>query len=593
MKPEYSETAMMKKTHIPFATVLSILACLPLFLFTILPTHAVEDRTSTHIRQLSREWFSTQPIESRELLSPTHVMVPMRDGIKLSTHIYKSPLSSQPQPAIVVRTPYDKDKLDIASFLLALQDFVIVTQDMRGRFASEGEDRVFQDDGWGERQDGYDTIEWVASQSWCDGKVGTYGPSALGIAQGLTAGANPPHLTCQLITFAASKGWGQTAYQGGAFRRSLVEGWLSGNNSAHMLPIFKAHPTADAFWDAYDIESHYPVMDVPVLHIGGWYDCFQQGTIHNFIGLQNNGAEGARGNQRLIMGPWTHVNQLNQTQGQLKYPFNSVHLNELALTLDWFKYWLLGEDNGAMDEPPIQYYVMGDVTNIDSAGNHWKTSATWPPITHTASLYLQPGNLLSSRPATSESNFEFQADPSDPVPTIGGLNLEIPAGPHDQTSLESRADTLVFSTPILEEPVEVVGPVKAILYASTNLTDTDLTVRLTDVYPDGRSMLVLDGIQRASFRHSGTSPNPIEPGQIHEYTIDLWSTGIVFDKGHQIRIIIANSNYPRFDLNPAYADLASGESIVTTIHSGPDSPSRLVLPTNAFQQTGIHAWDRY
>jgi uncharacterized protein len=527
------------------------------------------------------------------LPDPEMVMLPMRDGVSLSTAIYKLPIMLSPKPAIVVRTPYDKAGLDLTPLLLALQNYVFVIQDTRGRHASEGDDRVFQDDGWGERQDGYDTIEWVARQSWCNGKVGTWGPSALGIAQGLAAGSVPPSLVTQVITFAPSLGFGQTAYQGGVFRKALIEGWLTRNNSTHMIPLFKEHTTNSAFWAAYDIASRHSKTTASGLFIGGWYDCFLQGTIDNFNGRQLNGAEGAKGNQRLILGPWTHVGELDAQQGELSYP-QAVYIQELPLTLDWFNYWLRDTQNGVMDAPSVTYYVMGDSGNPNSAGNVWKTSEVWPPHNDTAPLYLHnDGRLWVDEPSATPETLALHFTANDPVPTLGGQNLEIAAGPMNQASLETRDDVLVFTSPPLEEAVEVTGRVMATIYAASELPDNDITVRLCDVYPDGRSMLVTDGIVRASFRESDTQPTPIVPGQVYAYSIDLWSTSIAFDAGHRIRILVANSNYPRFDLNPEYQTLAAGVSATTTIYMSAQYPSHILLPTQSLQAVGIGDWSLF
>lgn len=549
-----------------------------------------QDSTAKLLRALGDEWASQNKVQPQGLFDPEKVMVPMRDGVKLSTSIYKSPFSSSAKPAILVRTPYDKESLAIASFLLALTDYVIVTQDERGRFASEGEDRVFQDDGWGEKQDGYDTIEWVASQSWCNGRVGTYGPSALGISQGLVAGAVPPHLICQLISFAPSKGYGNVAYQGGVLRKSLVEGWLTSNKSEFMIPIFKSHTTNDSFWSTYDMDSKRSVVKVPALFIGGWYDVFEQGLIENFTGRQYEGAEGARGKQRMIIGPWTHVNQLSVKQGQLTYPTNSVNSDELSLTLAWFDYWLREIKNKAMDGPAVKYYVMGDSGNSASTGNVWKTSTDWPPFQNNVPFFLNMNNQLTlTKPEQTDTSSEMVFQPGNPVPTLGGMNLESNSGPYDQKENEKRADVLVFSTLPLDKPVEVTGRVKAVVYASGNLTDNDIAVRLTDVYPDGRSMLVCDGIQRASFLKSDTNPVAIEPGKIYPYEVDLWSTSIVFEKGHSIRISVSNTNYPRFDLNPLYSQLTAGQSALTKVYFNTAYPSCILLPTQSLG-TAVENW---
>ncbi|MGC9329120.1 MAG: CocE/NonD family hydrolase, partial [Candidatus Hinthialibacter sp.] len=366
-------------------------------------------------------------------------MVPMRDGVKLSTTVHKlSPFGAY--PSILVRTPYGKDsemleELELVLFL----GYALVFQDVRGRYGSEGDDMVFINDGWGELQDGYDTVEWIAQQSWSNGKVGTWGPSAMGIVQGLMAPARPPHLVCQVIGFSASEGYGQAAYQSGVFRQSLVNGWLNSIASVHLLPIMKEHPFFDAFWEQMDIESKYPEINTPALIIGGWYDCFQQGTLHDFVGRQYNGMPGALGNQKLVIGPWTHTNEWGQKQGQLTYPEDSQFDDEIDYTLDWFGYWLKDSDSTIMNEPAVRYYVMGDVTDANAPGNEWRASSHWPIVEQDAAFYLQAGGSLS-RSVSEPANFELTMTPGNPVPTIGGANLEIAAGPYDQSALESRND---------------------------------------------------------------------------------------------------------------------------------------------------------
>ena len=509
--------------------------------------------------------------------------IPMRDGTRLAATIAK-PFFGDDFPTILIRTPYGREELEIGGLLLPLSGYAVVMQDMRGRGDSEGQDRVFIDDGWGVNQDGYDTVEWIAKQSWSNGKIGTWGPSALGIVQGLMAGAAPPHLTCQAIGYAASKGYGQAAYQGGVFRESLVNGWLSGQNSMHVLPLFRAHPTDDEFWDQYDIESHHPVMTAPALFMGGFYDCFLQGTINEFVGRQYNGGEGARGNNRLLLGPWTHVNESEREQGQLTYPDESTlsFLGQLDLLLDWFDYWLKEKDNGILDEPPIRYFLMGDTEEDDAPGNEWRRATTWPPPHHEARLYLHPGRGLNAeKPSGAADPTIISFDPSNPIPTRGGANLKIDAGPYDQVEIENRDDVITFTTETLVAPLEVVGPIRAVIYASCNLTDMDLSVRLSDVYPDNRSMLVCDGILRASFREGFDRTEPVEPGKVYRYEVDLWSTAIAFAPRHRIRVAICNANYPRFELNPAYHDIGKEgfpQRLETRIYHDSDYPSALILP---------------
>jgi predicted acyl esterase len=519
-------------------------------------------------------------------------MVPMRDGVKLSTTVSKPPIGG-PFPAILVRTSYGKEDLEQLELLLIF-GYALVFQDARGTFGSEGNDDGFIHDGWGTTQDGYDTIEWIAQQSWCNGKIGTWGASVMGILSGLAAGAVPPSLDCQVITYAPTQGYGQSVYQNGVFREMLVEGWLTSHARTHLIPIFRSHPTLDDYWIEQDIESRHELINVPTFFIGGWYDCFQKGTINGFVGRQLYGAEGAKGNQKLLMGPWTHVGEFENQQGELQYPDNSVYDDEIGDTVEWFNYWLKDDDNDVENWPTIRYYVMGDVTDTNAPGNEFRTIDNWPPESDPVPLYLHSSGELSQSISLTNEKVSLVLDPENPIPTIGGLNLESSnSGPWDQSSIESRDDVLVFSSEVLLEPVEVVGEIKTILYASSNLTDNDLTVRLTDVYPDGRSMLVTDGIARASFRDSLSDPTPIVPDEIIRYEVDLWSTSLIFNKGHQIRILVANTNSPRFDLNPLFEQLGQNgnpDSALTQLHFSQEYPSQLLLPVIS-GLTNVHHWD--
>lgn len=532
-------------------------------------------------------------------LFDTTYLVEMRDKVKLSTTVFKSMLGG-PFPAIVVRTPYgkDDDRLDLLQMVI-LKGYALVIQDVRGRYGSEGENIPFLNDAWGSLQDGYDTIEWIAAQSWCNGKVGSWGPSAMGIVQSLTAGAKPPHLVCQVIGYAASQQYGQAAYQDGVFREDLAVNWLKGIDASANLPLFVQHPFYDDFWAQVDAETKYPEVNVPALFIGGWYDIFLQGTLHDFVGRQTNGAEGARGKQKAFIGPWTHTNEWNVKQGELIYPVNANWSGEVEITLNWFDYWLKGSDNATKNLAAVNYYVMGDVSDTNAPGNVWRSSDVWPIGATNAALYLQPAGSLSTA-LSSDGTLDLAMNPSQPVPTTGGANLDSPAGPYDQSALEKRGDVLVFSTPPLANAVEVIGEIHATIYAESNLTDNDITVRLCDVYPDGRSMLVLDGVARASMVKPYTQSTPVAAGQVHAYDVDCWSTALVFNKGHRIRMIVANTNYPRFEINPVYKQLGQNglpSEAITKIHFSQQYPSAIYLPvTDAGAlppPTSVSEWRTY
>lgn len=505
------------------------------------------------------------------------VMLPMRDEVKLATDVYL-PEGEGPWPVVLTRTPYNKDNFaGMASGILP-KGYVLVAQDVRGRFASEGEDwLVFTHGAWGKHRDGFDTVEWIAKQTWCNGNVGTVGSSAGGIVQNMMAPSRPPHLTCQWVHVGSSSMYHQAMYQGGAFRKRMVEGWLAQNRfSPENLKIVRAHPEYDALWKGLDPEEVAPRVNAPAMFVGGWYDIFCQGTINSFVTIQNNGDEGARGKCKLVMGPWAHGRF-----GDLVYP-NSQTPPE-ADVWKWFDAWLKNDGKGAEKIPPVHYYVMGDPTDPDAPGNEWRTADAWPiPAVATPFYFRSDGALRREAPDEKEISRSYAYDPKKPVPTVGGANLLLPKGPKDQRKVESRPDVLLFSSQPLEQPLEVTGRVKAVLWASSSAPDTDFTAKLTDVYPDGGSMLVLDGILRARYRNGFDKSVLMEPGTVYQFEVDLWSTSIVFNRGHRIRVAISSSNSPRFEPNPNTGE-HSGHGKKTavaknTIYLDASRPSHILLP---------------
>ncbi len=507
------------------------------------------------------------------------VMVPMRDGVSLATDIYL-PEGEGPFPTVVVRTVYGRGGVaGIASGANTL-GMALVSQDCRGRGDSEGKDWVFDDDGWGEQQDGVDTINWVREQPWCNGSIGTWGGSALGITQVLLAAAGGD-VQAQLVNVAASNFYHQCAYQGGVFRKALCENWTQMQGTSYAVDIWKSHPTYDAFWERYNAEARASHITAPGVHIGGWWDIFQQGTINSFVTRQHDGGDGARGNQILIMGPWPH-GMVRET-GDLVLPDNYAYdVNDVEQR--FLRHWLLGDDTGIMDEPPVRYYTVGDIDDPEAPGNQWRTADDWPPFeTREMPLYLGPeGRLVENAPETTES-LTYAFDPEDPCPTHGGQNLTIPAGPFDQRRVSGRDDVITFATQPLDEPLEITGNVQVRLFVSTDAPDTDFTAKLVDIYPDGREILMLDNIQRLKFRNGFIEPDPLEPGEVGEVTIDLWSISLIVNRGHRIGLQISSSNYPRFEVNPnTGADFPEeGEPVAianNTIHFGEAYPSALLLP---------------
>lgn len=505
-------------------------------------------------------------------------MVEMRDGIHLATDVYLPDDISEPHGAILIRTPYDKEGSNMDGWADA--GWPTIVQDMRGRFASEGIDTIFRN----AHTDGPDTLEWIASQEWCNGKIATFGGSALGINQYYMAGADPENLACQYIQVATPVLHNHAMYQGGQFRKAMVEGWLAGQDSLFVLPELISHEnyTMD-YWTNTSLEDNWNDIHVPAIHIGGWYDCFAQGTIDGFMGYQYEGGAGAQGNSKLIMGPWVHGFSVHS--GELTYPENAMPDFPWELFVDMIYTYAENLDYDGQydfeDWPAVSYYVMGDVEDIDAPGNEWRFSDDWP-ISYTEREWYFDENdeLVTSIPDDFSQLITY--DPTDPVPTVGGQNLCLPQGPYDQTIVEQRDDVLVFTSPVFDTPYEATGSIEARLYVSSNCPDTDFTVKLTDVYPDGRSMLITDGILRMRNRNGLDHWDFMEPGQIYEIEVDLWSTSYIWNVGHRMRVSISSSNSPRFLANPNTKDPIKGNTSYNiaenTVYFGEQYPSCIILP---------------
>ena len=509
--------------------------------------------------------------------------IPMRDGKCLASDIYL-PSGDGPFPVVLSRTPYGKAKnAPHSKGDYTREGFVYVLQDMRGRFDSEGENVPFIGCGWGEHQDGVDTLAWLRKQPWCNGNIATIGGSAGGITQNLLAGAAPDGLKAQYISVAAASLYSDASYIGGAFRKADMENWVTGNAyDPHVLALFHSHPTYDGYWQTLDTTLKFSQMNVPAEHIGGWFDMFAQATINEFEGRQHAGTIGARGAQKLIMGPWTHgIGKM--PAGEFQFP-NATTVPERYGPTRWFKHYLSGVANGIEKEPAVAYYVMGDAKTPGAPGNEWRFAEDWPvPATETAAYFTRDGALAQEKPAGgADAYVEYIFDPTNPCPTVGGNNLTLARGPMNQNGIEGRSDKVLFTSAPLAEPIEVTGHVKADVFVASSAVDTDLSVRLCDVYPDGKSYLIAEGILRLRYRHSLEKTEPLTPGRIEEVAVDCWSTSIVFNKGHRIRATVTSSNYPRFDVNPGTGEpwSESGAKVRQTnrIYCDAEHASRLLLP---------------
>ena len=506
--------------------------------------------------------------------------IPMRDGVLLATDAYL-PAGTGPFPVVLTRTPYSRvNARDSSSF--TRYGLVYVVQDMRGRFDSKGVNLPFVGCGWGEHQDGVDTLAWLRQQPWCNGKIGTVGGSAGGITQNLLAGAAPAGLAVQYISVAAANLYADAAYIGGAFRKADIEGWTTNNKfDPRGLELMRAHPYYDDYWQNFDTTLKFSVMTVPAVHLGGWFDMFAQATLDEFVGRQHHGAPGSRGTQKIVMGPWTH-GLGKMPVGDLTFPGSSIPKDIDAGR--WWEHYLFGITNGVETEPAVTYYTMGDAIMPGAPGNVWRHADDWPvPATETALYFTRDGQLAAAKPSVSgDAPVEFTFDPANPCPTLGGNNLNIDRGPRNQNPIEKRGDVVVFTSAPLAEPVEVTGRVRVNVFVSSSAVDSDLSVRLCDVYPDGKSYLIAEGMLRLRCRNSFEKPELLTPGKIEEVRVDCWSTSIVFNKGHCIRATVTSSNYPRFDINPGtgrpWAD--GGETVKQTnrIYCDAAHASRLLLP---------------
>jgi len=551
------------------------------------------------------------------------VEVQMRDGVTLRADIYR-PNADGRFPVLLQRTPYDKRGSFEFGLRAAARGFVAIVQDVRGRYASDGEWYVFKN----EPNDGYDTVEWAAALPYSNGKVGMWGGSYVGATQVLAAIAHPPHLAgiCPIVT--ASNYHENWTYQGGAFEQWFDENWTSGlaqdtfnrkmradtnaregmwklpladyplfnfaasddQSAAVLAPYFLdwlAHPSYDDYWKQISIEEHYSDINVPALHVAAWYDLFLGGSLRNYMGIKAHGGEAARGEQRLLVVIGGHSGS-GRKIGAVDFGPAAAEYSADDITLDWYDYLLRGVKNEFAGSKPVRIFVMG--------ANTWRDEDEWPLARARSTKYFLhsggkansmggDGRLSPSAPATEPMD-QYVYDPANPVQTIGGPlccdSQHLAPGPRDQRPVEARDDVLIYSTPPLAQDMEVTGPVALELYAKSSAVDTDFTAKLVDVDPDGFARNLTEGILRCRYRDSRETASLMNPGEIYKLSIDLWATSNVFLKGHVLRLEVSSSNFPRFDRNlNSGEDIKSGHRFVTAtngiLHDA-QHPSALILP---------------
>ena len=545
----------------------------------------------------------------------------MRDGTKLRADIYR-PKAEGKFPVLLVRTPYDKTQEMEFGVKAAARGYVVVAQDVRGRFQSEGDWYPFKN----ESQDGYDTVEWAAALPYSNGKVGMFGGSYVGATQFLAAIAKPPHLAGICPNVTASNyhdGW---TYQGGAFEQWFNESWSTGlamntmrrrveagqnavawtktlpltnyavleaPPAAGLAPYFAdwlAHPNYDDYWKQWSIEDHYAQIQVPVFSLGAWYDIFLGGTLRNYARLKKEaGTEEARRGQKLMVYVGGHAGGSNNKKvGEVdfgeKLPFD---LNEEMLR--WYDALLKSGTSAVSAEKPVKIFVMGK--------NEWREENDWPlERAKSMKYYLHSagaantasgdGTLSTTAPGAEKAD-QFTYDPNDAVPTLGGPLCCGPfppagLGPRDQSKAEARSDVLVFTKPALAKDLEVTGPVALDLYVSSSAVDTDFTGKLVDVWPNGFAQNLTEGILRMRYRNSQEKPELAKAGETYHVTVDLWATSNVFLAGHKLRLEVSSSNFPRFDRNLNTGEEQAGgtrmSKATNVIYHDKARPSALVLP---------------
>jgi uncharacterized protein len=556
--------------------------------------------------------------------------VPMktRDGVILYADIYR-PKSSERFPVILMRTPYDKSvNWAVApTSKIVSRGYVVIIQDVRGRYRSEGEWYPFRH----EQADGFDAVEWAAALPYSDGKIGMMGASYVGATQMLASIAQPPHLAAIAPNMTASNyhdGW---TYQSGALEQWFDQNWTSqlAQNTIERLihqntnalvgaptlpltnyPVFNfgqlpadaqltqmiapyyfewlAHPDYDNYWKQWSIEENFSKIAVPMLQVGGWYDIFNAGTLRNYMGAKKYGAnDAARTQQHLLIEIGGHAG-FGRRIGDVDFGPHALENGYTDVILDWYDFLFKGIKNQFSIDKPVKLFTMG--------ANEYRQEDDWPPPQAHATRYFLHSNghanslrgdgSLSTSAPKSEPPDSYVYNPGNPVPTIGGPlccdEEHMEPGPRDQRAVENRDDVVVYSIGPLAQDIEVTGPVTADLFVKSSAVDTDFTGKLVDVGPDGFAQDLTEGILRMRYRASQEHSELMNPVQIYEITVDLWATSNVFLRGHSLRLEISSSNFPRFDRN-----MNSGEEArfarnfvpaTNVILHDTQHPSALILP---------------
>lgn len=541
------------------------------------------------------------------------IMVPMRDGVRLATDVYRNSATGA-QPVLLMRTPYNKERAKAQAQQFAQAGYVAVVQDCRGKFASEGTFIPYNHEG----QDGYDAIEWIGKQPWCNGRIGMWGSSYVGATQWQAAVERPPGL----VAIAPTATWTsfyRNLYLGGAVRLSLITRWAAGNSpkpdgavatedwdktllhlplddfdlaigwSIPWLSGMLTHPQPNGYWKRLDLTDEVTRLELPVQHVVGYYDFFGRESVRSFVRMQQQAVhEPTRRQQQLILGPWDHGTIGQSKVGEVDFGPNAVW-DLTAANLAWFDRYVKQSPMLAAEPfAPVRYFSLGD--------NQWNNAESWPPSgVKPTPFYLHSGGKANTRagdgrlsrqtPTADEPADAFRADPAQPVPACPvtpqrPLNAATWA-PVDQRPLEDRSDVLVYSSEPLKEPLSFAGDAQAELYVSADTPDADWVVKLVDVHPDGFAQNLTVGLLRARYRKSESQPELLKPGEVVKLVVDLGPIAAQIRPGHQLRVDVCGAYFPLFDRNPNTAAGPFGKetSISTeTVYHSPPRPSRIILP---------------
>ncbi|MBI3273162.1 MAG: CocE/NonD family hydrolase [Planctomycetes bacterium] len=516
--------------------------------------------------------------------------VPMRDGKTLAADVYL-PAKSGKYPTVLIQTPYDKKRMGAvlvepdaptgetgrgaASDLQIVMDrerYAYVVLDWRGFFGSKTAQAGVNRRTWRRGLDGYDCVEWIAAQSWSNGKVGTWGGSALGKQQLDTAAEHPPHLVCMVPLIAAMGQRYESYYEGGV----LLEGHVQRLDQLGfgVGALVRAAPRPGALaWSAAERKSYRPeAIAVPSLLITGWWDNDPDHVLQTFEDIVARGGDAARKHSRLLIGPWDHVSIGVARQGDLQFPGAERASGQAAKA--FLDRWLRDEDAASWDATPrVRYWVTNETA--------WRATESWSGLARdSTTLYLDAaGRIAAAKPAAGDRVYRY--DPREPSPTLGGANLPpMKHGPTDQSALGARKDVLVYSTGKLDRALRVNGKVELSFTFSTNRVDCDFTARLCDVGPDGKACLLGDAARHARMRDDGGEWKLLAPGETSTVTLRFPATATTFPVGHELRLYLSSSNWPRYERNPHtgddHWDAAAAVDLEVTVHH---DRAELRLPT--------------